>query len=535
MATDAKKLIRSFERLRGKRGVWEAHWQDIADIVLPSRQFTNKLTPGEKRTRRIFDSTATKAVMRLASALHGNMINPSIQWFGLRPQRDDLNEIEAVRDWLDDARNRMLTLYSTTRFGFNTQSFEAFLDLVAFGTAVMIFHEFPDRIQFQTRPLSECFIDADADDKVNIVHRFFEMQAEKVAGKFGIENLHTDVQEALNRGDDMLMMILHTVAPREHRDPSRLDGPNKRFESTYLDFDRQMIIRESGFDVFPYLVPRWSKASGEVYGRSPTMLNLADIGMVNAMRKTNIISAEQTVSPPWVVDAGGIEGPLRIAPNSIIYKRTGSTSPIEPLITGNRVDLGEAMLEKERNGIREGFFLDLISLPLQDRMTTTEVLQRIQQQQVVLSPIVARIQEEWLGPMISRTFDAMFNLGMLPPFPAELAGETLVVDFVSTMALSQKASESVNFERWISGLTAMAAADPTIFDHVDTDELAKYAAGTWFSVPGRLVRSDDEVAQIRQERREAAEAQAQLVAAREAAAAGKDATQAVAQATEAGL
>lgn len=538
MPTHADEVIAAYDRAKSERGVWESHWQRVADLVLPTRQFTTSRTPGDQRTRKIYDSTASKAVDKLAAAIHGLLTNPATQWFGLRARDDALNTNEGVYTWLTETRNRMLAFFGSSRFGFNTQAHEAYLDICAFGTAVMILSRTNRGLRFLTRPLSECFLDADAQDHIDTCHRRFKLQLSKAVESFGAQALGDERMRQLAQnkpGMSPEMEILHSVYPRRDRLPGRRDVRNKPFASVYIDLDKRNVMLESGLDEFPYLAPRWSKASGEVYGRSPAMAILPDIGMVNAMRKTNIVGAEQSVAPPWVVDSAGIEGPVRIGPNSITYKRQGFPDPIKPLITGARVDLGEAILDKERRGIQEGFFLDMLTLPEIDRMTTVEVMQRIQQRMVFMSPMLSRLQGEFLGPLIARTYETMLDDGLLPPVPEELAGQALEVDFVSIMALSQRASESINYGQWIAALGQLAQADPSVLDHVNTDEVARYSASTWYSVPGRLRRTQTEVDEIRQRRAQAQQEQQQMVQAAAAAAAGKDAGKAAKDLAAAGI
>lgn len=523
-------IIKQYDRAANKRYQWDSHWQEIADLVLSTRQFTRKIVPGERRTRKQFDATAVKAVVKLAAALHGLLTNPATQWFSLRARNDSVNQADEAQRWLTDSRNRMLALFASPRFGFNTQIHEAYMDLVAFGTSVMILMEMPDRIRFQTRPLAECYLDEDGDGRVTTVYRKFMPTLSQAVDMFG-NALGMERMGEAERNPDNEMTVIHAVYPRTVLAPGRMDGKNKPFASVYVDLDKKLIIREGGFDSFPYLSPRWSKAPGETYGRSPAMDILADIGMVNAMRKTNIVSAEQAVSPPWVVETGGIEGPLRIAPNSIIYRKQGSGAPITPLVTGNRVDLGEAMLDKERRGIQEGFFLDILTLPEIDRMTTVEVVQRIQQRMVFMSPMLSRLVEELLEPIIARTYQAMYNLGMFAPVPEVLGNAPLEVDFVSVMAMSQRASESFNFQQWLGGLGAIAPAAPDVLDNLDTDEAARYSAATWHNVPGRLVRRVEDVTQMRQDRAEERQRQAELAAAQQAGDAAKGFAKAMKDAT----
>ena len=76
---DAQDIIRRFEQVRGERGVWEQHWQEISDYVLPRRGafaggsgghpagLSSGQAGGAKRTERIFDGTAPWALEQLAS------------------------------------------------------------------------------------------------------------------------------------------------------------------------------------------------------------------------------------------------------------------------------------------------------------------------------------------------------------------------------------------------------------------------------------------------------------------------------------
>ncbi len=525
--SNPKEIAKRFRHLESERGVWEQHWQDIADLALTSREITTKTHPGTRRTRRQFDSTAPKALNKLAAGIHGLLTNPSTKWFALGTDDEDLNRSERVRLWLDDVVNRMLRLMATTTFGFNTHIHEAYLDLGGFGTAALIAHEIPGRIRFQSRPLAEIFLEGDEDCNVIAVFRKFELTAMNAKRKWPNGTFSSRIENADKTNADRRFTFVHAVFPRGERDFQREDGLNKPFASVYIELDNPSLVAEGGFDTFPYLTPRWSKASGEVYGRSPTMDVLSDIGMINAIRRTNIVGAEKAVDPPVVVDANAIEGPIRTAPGSIIYRRSGARNTIEPLITGSNVPLGEQILDKERRGIESGLFLDLFTLPELDRMTTAEVMERIQQRAVFLSPMLARLASELLGPLVTMVFKSMLRQRMFLPMPEELDGADLQIDYVSVLALAQRASESNGTIQWLGGLNTLAAAAPDVMDHVDTDELARYSATKWFNVPQRLLRPMRQVEALRQQRAQQLAAQQQAVAAQQAAATASDAGSAV--------
>ena len=57
--SQADDLIQRLDRLAAERSVWDDHWQEIAERVLPRQaDFNTRNTAGDKRTDKIFDSTA---------------------------------------------------------------------------------------------------------------------------------------------------------------------------------------------------------------------------------------------------------------------------------------------------------------------------------------------------------------------------------------------------------------------------------------------------------------------------------------------
>lgn len=535
MAADPKLITKKLQKLKGERSNFDTYFQDVADLVYPQRQFTRKDTPGTRRNRRIYDSTAGKAAVKLSAAIHGLMINPATKWFGLRAIDPQINADPSARLWLDFAVDRVLSLFATTDMAFNLHSHEAILDLVLFGTAVCSIEPRGNRLIFAARPLAETYLEGDSEFNVTGVYRKFEMDARR-AWELWNTKLHEKVLDRIARGDwDFKVCMCHAVYKRTDREYGRQDGANKPYASCYVDTENGHLVEEKGFDVMPYLTPRWSLGSGEVYGTSPTMTLLPDIGMVNAMRRTNIVAAEKMVNPPLMVDANTVEGPIRTSAGSIIYRRSGARNTIEPLNQGARVDLGESILEKERAGIGQGYFLDMLTLPELDRMTATEVMERINQKMWIVSPILARIQQEFLSPLINQTFTFLLEGDYLPRMPAVLSRRRVEIDYVSMMALSQKASESAAFNRWMATIAPLAQVDPTVLDWIESDNIAPYAGQNWFNVPQLLIRDAEKVAAIRGQRAQLQQQMAQVQLAQGAAAAAVDGTKALVQAREAGV
>lgn len=520
MADTASKISVEFNRLKSKRQNWETHWQSVADFVAPTRQFTSFTERGTEKRRLVFDSTAEESAEVLASGIHGLLINPAIKWPNLRVADPGLNEIPVVKSWLDDSTNRMLALFSNPRFGFDTQAHEAFLDLVTFGTSALILTERNGEIRFQAWPLSEVFCRTDEHGMIDTVYRKFPMTAiqawDRWGNKAGKEILAI-IKNDLKRYHEERQYI-QAIFPRKDRDAGKIDRLNKPWASVVIDQKSETVINEGGFDEFPFLIPRWAKAPGEVYGRSPAMKMLPTIRLLNAMVKTILVASEKAVDPPMIVHGNSIEGPIMTSPGSIIPARPGvGRTPIEPLPQNGRFEVGLQLVQDAKESIKSGFFLDLIgALPLSDRMTTVEIRARMAQKMQMLSPVLARLQQEFLTPLIRRTLDMMSRTGKLAEAPEEFAGMSfseLEIDYVSPLALSQRASDLDNITRLQAFIMPNAELDPTIMDNWNPDELFRYAALVT-NTPQRVIRNPREVQMIRQSREEMMRQQQQLEAAK---------------------
>ena len=126
--------------MQGDRQMWEDHWQEILDYVMPRKaDVTTHRAKGEKRTEVLFDSTAITASSLLAASLQGTLTSPSLRWFHIKLRNEELNMDREVQLWLEDASQRMYNLFNGTNF--NSEVHELYLDLVTIGTGCLFVEE----------------------------------------------------------------------------------------------------------------------------------------------------------------------------------------------------------------------------------------------------------------------------------------------------------------------------------------------------------------------------------------------------------
>lgn len=505
----AEQIIRRFEQLKANRINWEQHWQELADYVLPRKDdvYQTRMT-GAKKHNKVFDSTGIHSNELLASALHSMLTNPSTLWFELTTGSELLDQNDDVRLWLQTAVRQMHKVLNNSNF--QTEIHEVYLDMCSFGTSCMRMEEDDEEvIRFQSRPIYEAYIDQNNKGSVDTVYRSFEWTTRQIEQEFGEDVLPDELKFNKSSDANAKHEIIHAVEPMT----DKYDGPDIKkgfkFRSVYILKAKKVILSLGGFKEFPYVIPRWTKIAGEVYGRSPAMKALADIKMINQVMKTTIRSAQKTVDPPLMMPDDGILLPIKTAPGGINYYRAGSADKIEPLLTGSRVDFGFQMMEQIRMRIREAFFIDQLQLGSGPQMTATEVSQRTEEKLRLLGPILGRQQFELLRPLIDRLFNIMVRKKLFPEAPPELSDAMLQVQYSSQIAKAQRSSDAQSFLRVFNIVGPLMQAMPDMLDNINGDQLLRYVSRA-YGLPEEIINPLEQVIGDRQARQEQAAMAQQL-------------------------
>tara|TARA_Y100000310_G_C20692379_1_gene823185 strand:+ start:304 stop:1926 length:1623 start_codon:yes stop_codon:yes gene_type:complete len=524
MPLKPENIIKSFNKAKDNRSNWDNHWQDVADYVLPTRNFYTKTTTnGARRRGKIYNTTAPEAAVQLAAALEGMLFNTGIRWFELTTDNEKINKLHEVREWMYDSTNRMLAYFDNPATGFSVSAHEKALDLVSFGTGATLVAEKNGLLKFQTRELSSIYVKTDDSGSITDIYREFTMPVWEVVQEFGIDSVSERVRKFADdpQKQDKQIRLLHHVYIRLDREYGKQDKTNKEWGSCYVEIEQKHILSEGGFDENPYVIARWSKAAEEDYGRSPAMEVLPTIRVVNAMAKTILEASELAVRPPVMVGAGTMEGPIRTAPGSIMYVRQGTRDYPQPFNSGSRPDIGHELMDREEAKIEKAFFADRLSLPQNDRMTATEIIERRQQGLMVISPVLSRLYSEWLNPIITRTFKWMKSKGLLTPAPLALEGIQFKINYISPMAVTRRASISQSFMTAMSASQMLVQVDPTVMQNLDVDAVFR-SLMSQNNVDPAFLKSEREVAQMRQQQQEQQQQAAQMEQAQAAASAAKD-------------
>mgnify|MGYP001342908479 FL=1 len=500
-------IKKRLDRLGQERGTWEVNWQEILDYVMPRKADVVTLrTRGEKRTEVLFDSTAITANNLLAASLQGTLTSPSLPWFSIKLRDEELNEDRDVQLWLEDTARRMYDTFNETNF--NTEVHEMYLDLCSIGTAALFVEEGSrgfdtDGIHFNCLHIAEYYIQESIDGKVDTLYRKYKLTARQAVQEFGFDNVGEKIQTASKERPDHKFNFIHAVEPTADYERSTGKSATKlKFHSCHVCEEDKMVVRTGGYNEFPYLVPRWSKATGEIFGRSPSFNALPDIKTLNKAVEIGLKAWAKAIDPPLLVQDDGVIGRVRMTPAGItVIRNDGAVKPLQIGTNWQITDLKENQL---RTAIRQAYYSDQLQLQEGPQMTATEVQVRYELMQRLLGPTLGRFQSEFLNPLIERVFGIMYRAGALMKEPDIIQGTKIDVEYLGPLARSQRMEESVAIERLYSLAMNIAQIDPAIMDNIDHDEAVRLR-GKLLGVPKTVLRGKDDVDNMRTMRAEQAQ------------------------------
>jgi len=508
-------VCKRFEAIEGDRGTWEQHWEEIAERILPRQLgFIGERTKGEKKTQKVFDSRPAIALDRFAAVMDSMLTPRQTKWHNLKASDATLNKDFQVREWFDAANQILFNARYNPKANFAGQNHERWISMGAFGTgSLFIDFDAASGLRYRVVNLKDTFFLLNHQGQIDTVFRRFKYTARQAVQRWGQEMLPESILKALEnpKEQNKEFEFLHVVMPREDYAPGRVDAKGKPIASLYIARkEKQLVTPEGGYTSFPYSISRYLTAPDEVYGRGPAMMALPDIKMLNEMAKTDIRAAHKLVDPPLLLHDDGIMGngamSVNLTPGGLNMggvSRDGRQL-IQPLQTGARVDINEQKMEQRREAIDNAFLVTLFQILIETpRMTATEALIRAQEKGMLLTPTMGRQQSEALGPLIERELDLLMTNGILPPLPpalVEAEGEYEIV-YDSPMSRMQRAEELVGVQRTMELLTPFAQIDPSVMDVFDPDALAQLTAEV-SGVPMPVLRSEDEVAEVREQRKQ---------------------------------
>lgn len=511
-----KSCEKRLTSLKNERSEYIGLWKELADHIVNHRGkfLTDNGSKKRRRNTKQPNNTPIRAARTLQAGMMTGLTNPSKPWFSLTTPDTGLMDYGPVRTWLHQVELLMRHVFARSNY-YNTLS-SVYLEQGVFGTASMgMYGDFNNIIRCQQYSIGSYSLGLNGKNEVDTQYREFTISAGQCVKWFGEENVSDRVRGAWKNGNtEMAVEIVHVYEPNDNRDslsPLAIDMP---IRSAYYEkgCNQGRMLKVSGFEEKAIFTPRWEVLGESVYSDScPGVIALGDSKALQISERKKMAGVDKMVDPPLqvpsylqglVADGGLNPGEKLYVPNTQQGIRSiyDVNLPIQEL----RYDINEI-----ETRINQAMYVDLfLMLANSDRrqITAREIEERHEEKLLMLSPVLERLFHELLDPSIERCFALMQRAEILPPPPEELADQELKIEYVSALAQAMKRTSLSGIDATAVFAMSLASIWPEARHKVNAEQMIdEYAQD--MGISPKMIRSDEEVAEIKAEEQRAIQQQ----------------------------
>lgn len=376
-------LQQMYTRAINMREPWMRRWADARRYTMPST---------DEDLATLFDATASDAADNLAACMYSLLTPPESLWLTLVRESAESPDPDvataALRANLNDSN-------------FYTTIHQCYMDLVTVGTACLFMSETPigaaSAFSFTAIPITDIAI------LPNAVFHTAAISLSEVLRRYPEWTPPRNIMEKVKQDPEYQVRLVQSLIDTEFTAWIDVGG----------DIENNIVSRGT-FETNPYLIFRWSVASGELYGRGPILRALPDIKTANKVVELVLKNATIAVSGIWQADDDGVInlGNINLTPGAIIPKAVGS-SGLTPLASGANFDVSQIILQDLRERIRHTLLADRIGLLSDKEMTATEILARNADMLRILGATYGRLLHEFIRPLCDRGLQILARRGVI--------------------------------------------------------------------------------------------------------------------------
>ena len=502
-----ERLEKRFESAKQVRKPYDADYAEIERLCLPSKTEFLSTTGLKRRANTAKQDTA--GIIAGRTLVHGmatGLSSPARPWFKLRTSDPDLTEYAPVKDWLHRTELEIAKFFNETNY--YDAAKVAYSQLAHMGFACTLAVEHSEyKAVYHAFDHGEVWIAED--DGLRVTSMFYQTNysVDQMVRKFPWDRLSRIVQDNYNKGNvQLLVPVMCVIEKNNDRDRTKLDSVNKPYRSTWWEVgqnDKNILLKQGGFDSKPFTAPRWETSGSEVYSSSAPGFNaLPDLRELEFAARRKGRAMDMMVRPPLFIPAGLQQTMISMDPGSMnfINEMQGKVDRFAP-----DPNVGQWIAEdinRITRRVNQLFYADLWMAVtdmegIQPR-NEQELMYRNEEKLTQLGPVVDRVNIEKLEVDIDRAYQILDNLGLIAPAPPELQGKPLQIQFVSILAQAQLATSNSAIERAAQFVGYLSAQYPDAAIKFDAEQAIDEFAANSHTSP-KIIRSDEIVAQMKEQ------------------------------------
>ena len=499
-----EEVIRRHKEAFARKDLWRSVYEEAYEYGLPQRNmyqgYYEGNVPGQGKMNRVFDSTAIDSTQKFANKIQSGLFPPYKKWCRLEAGKDIPPESrDEVQKKLDKYTDQMFTVMRQSNFDLAMGEF--LLDL-AVGTSVMLIQpgDAFNPIQFTAVPQYLIALEEGPQGTVDNVYRKYKIRTEAIMRTYPDAIISTELQRLIDNEKTEVVELFEAVIYHTERGDYcyHVIHPKSKSELVFRK------IPES-----PWVVSRYMKVPGEVFGRGPLLTAIPDIKTLNKTLELVLKNASLAISGVYTAADDGVLNPsnVRIAPGSIIpvARNAGPQgASLAPLPRSADFNVSQIIINDLRMNIKKILLDESLPPDNMSARSATEIVERMKELSQNLGSAFGRLITETMTPVVARVLSIMNEKGMIR-LPLRVNGLEVKITPISPLAKAQNLddiNDVMQFAQIANSLGAGGQAE------IKPEMIAKYV-GDKLGIPADLRTSDEEKEQIQQQIMQMMQAQAQ--------------------------
>ena len=500
-----QEILKRQEKADARKEEWRTIYEECYEFALPQRNLYDGnyegKSVGQSKMARVFDSTAINATQRFGNRIQSALFPPYRAWCTLEPGDDIPAERKAeIREALQIYTQRMFSVVRQTNFDLAISEF--LLDLCV-GTAVMLVQPGDEDAPVRFIPVPQYLVSLEEGPHGTIdnVYRKLRIRGEAIQRQWPDADIPARLQQEIDKKPEAEIDLIEATVFNVDED----------IYCYHLIWPKDKMAEELVYrtmKVSPWIVARFMKVPGEVYGRGPLVTALPDIKTLNKVKELVLKNASLAVSGVYTAADDGVLNPqtIRIVPGAIIpVARNGGAQgeSLRPLRSATDFNTSQLVINDLVMNIKKMLYDDSLPPDNMSARSATEIVQRMKELSQNLGSAYGRLITEAMTPLVRRILEVMDQMDIID-LPLEVNGLQVRVVPTSPLAQSQNMDDMDAVLQFAQIAQAFGPAGQMA---INQEEMLTYIAEK-MGVPQTLLNSPEEKEMIMQQMQDQA-AQAQ--------------------------
>ena len=412
MRLTPEQIIKRQDIAQKKKDEFQALYMDCYEYALPQRQLYGVWEgnyTGKNKMTRVFDSTAINSTQRFANRLQSAVFPPQRKWARLDAGSDiPADRADVAKAVLEQYGDKMFTVLRQSNFDIAMGEF--LLDL-AVGTACMMVQPGDDvsPINFIPVPLFLVTYEEGANGQVDNVYRKIRMKGESIQRQWPDAKIEGQLARLIqDKPTEDVELLEATIFDAKRGDYC--------YHVLYKHSKEELVYRRRKSS--PWVVSRYMKVAGEIYGRGPLLTALPDIKTLNKTIELLLKNASLAVSGVYTAADDGVLNPntVKLAPGAIIpvARNGGPQGPaLLALPRSGDFNVSQLVINDLRQNVKRILLDESLPPDNMSARSATEIVERMKELSQNLGSAFGRLINETMIPLVTKILEVMDERGLI--------------------------------------------------------------------------------------------------------------------------